>query len=224
MPRRLRDLAVVTLAAAALTLPAPGAVAAPAFTAQRAAAGALPKAAIVKDYRGDGESRRFDIFWVRGATVGENLVFTMKVRNITPANVRWVKDEDGFHWKKAFFTVYLRVNGKRQTAYTVGNDFRGLARLIAWKNNEPAVGGDMDCNPDPAASDNGTTTRYNFKRNIIRLAVPRTCLPEVRRIAVSGISLDDWGHSFGGKSDYVNNKPGGFHEKDTRHSDWFAAR
>jgi hypothetical protein len=209
-------LATVTLVVTtALAAPAP------ALATTRAGAGlsGLPTAASLTDPKHDGMSRRFDIFWIRGAKVGKNLALTMRVRNLTPANTRVVQTPDLWWHQYAGFSFRVRINGQKAQAYTFANDeHRGQVGLRNERSSQQ-----MTCAPDGSEGlGNGTRRVLHFKTDTVRLIVPLSCLPHVRKVSVSGYSSDGWsGDVLGGKMDFVN-------RRGTRHlpryTPWFKVR
>jgi hypothetical protein len=179
------------------------------------AAAELPTRAVVKDFRGDSDSRRFDVYWVRGAKSGKNLVVTMKVRNLTRKNTRTVEESPGVFTQYAIFGFYLRVNGQKTYAYTLTNGMHGQARLANERTGDPS----LDCTPADGYVDNGTRTRFNYDRNTVRLTVPISCLPRVRRVAVSGYAADWWG-GLDKEPDAVNKRG----TRQLRYTSWFKIR
>jgi hypothetical protein len=182
------------------------------------AAAGLSTSASTTDPKNDGESRRFDIFSIRGAKVGENLVLTMKVRDLTKANTRVVQTADGWWHQKAIFGFYIRINGQKNYAYTLTTGFDGQSRLTE-ENSEAMT---VDCLPTDNGVDNGTYTTYNYVQNKVQLTVPLACIPQVNTIAISAYSNDAWGKKFGGQIDMVT-----VQRRDSRalrYTSWFSVR
>lgn len=159
----------------------------------------LPSSAVVKDPHKDGESRPLDVHRIKGAKVGDALVLTMTVNNLTRKNTK-IEYYDGWYHIKTFFGVYLRVNGAKKIAFNVRNSFNGESSLA-----KGATGERIDCAPGDNDS-YGTTLSMDFTKDLVRMSVPLSCLPDVKTVRVSGYTND---MRSGWKSDQVSAEPGG---------------
>lgn len=145
----------------------------------------LPTVVTVEDPHGDMKtnwsprqaSRPLDIYWVRGARVGTNLVLTIKVKDLTETNTRQIED-GAWRWMASGLSVAFRADGRD---YTTFYSVFGTASV-----DGPDGSICEDSNPFDSIVE-GAQSRPNLDTERMRLIIPLDCLgnPKVARIMVA---------------------------------------
>ncbi|MEV7428331.1 hypothetical protein AB0N29_01820 [Nocardioides sp. NPDC092400] len=217
-PARLAAALVAVLTAAVGVLPAAG------DSAERRAAAPLPTSATYVDDKNDisgprGQNMKGDrdLRSVRAAVEGENIVLTVKVKDLKPAHLR-DRGKDGWHWNSTLVAARLFVG---QSMYEIMDAAVGTPQFV-YQAKLP-MGGIRDgkCPPldeegEPVeTSDTALSQEVDFVRNTVTFVVPLRCIPgETARVSgrlswsksnemMAMPDYDDDAHRFTAKGRYI---------------------